>query len=135
MEFFLYLTPVGREIITNIMIRNYNVKENAPICKQKNLLGLLSSPDFVICTNNIKNRKSPVSYYVNETVTHEAVHVIQACKKGQIGIRGIQLNQEKLNNVAGSLASYKSSPVYEVESYYLEDKPEEVLKLMKKFCF
>lgn len=135
MEFFLYLTPVGRELITNIMLKNYNVRENAPICKQQTLLGLLSGPDFVICTNNIKNRKSPVSFYVNETVTHEAVHAIQACKKGPIGIKGIQLSHEKLNNVAGSLISYKSSPVYEVESYYLEDKPEEVLKLMKKFCF
>ena len=72
---------------------------------------------------------------MNETVAHEAVHAIQACKKGPIGIKGIQLSHEKLNNVAGSLTSYKSSPVYEVESYYLEDKPEEVLKLMKKFCF
>ena len=73
MEFLLYLTPVGQEIISAIMQRNYNIKQNAPICRNKELMGIVQSPNFVICLNNIKNGVSPVNYYVNETVYHEAV--------------------------------------------------------------
>jgi len=107
MEFLLYLTPAGQEIISKIMLKNYNVRENAPICRNKQLFGVLKSPDFVVCLNNIKNTISPVKHYVNETVYHEAVHVAQAC----------------------------SYAVYETEAYYLEDKPEEVLYHLKKYCF
>ena len=116
MEFLLYLTPTGQEIISSIMLKNYNIRQNAPVCRNKELFGLLKSPDFIVCLDNIKNTISPVKHYVNETVYHEAVHVAQACKGGKLGVS----------------ASYA---VYEMEAYYLEDKPEEVLHQLKKYCF
>ena len=61
MEFLLYLTPLGKEIINSVMLANYNVRENAPICRNKEIVGYIKSKDFVICTNNIKNTVSPVS--------------------------------------------------------------------------
>ena len=134
MEFLLYLTPVGQEIISAIMQRNYNIKQNAPICRNKELMGIVQSPNFVICLNNIKNGVSPVNYYVNETVYHEAVHVAQACKKKPLGVN-VALDPYKMNDVVRSVKIGNSYPVYESEAYFLEDKPEQVLYFLKKFCF
>jgi hypothetical protein len=134
MEFLLYLTPVGRQIISTIMQRNYNVKENAPICRNKELMGTVQTPNFVICLNNIKNSVSPVDYYVNETVYHEAVHVAQACRGKPLGVE-VSLDPYKMNDVIRSTKVGGAYPVYESEAYQLEDKPEQVLYYLKKFCF
>jgi hypothetical protein len=135
MEFLMYLTPVGREIITGVMNKNYNVLENASICRNKQIFGVVQSPNFIICLNNIKNSVSPVKHYVNETVYHEAVHVAQSCKRSPLGIRNATLDYHKLNDVSRSVSLIKSYPVFEVEAYYLEDKPEKVLGYLKKYCF
>lgn len=135
MEFFLYLTPIGKDIITSIMLKNYNVRENAPVCRNKEIIGTVNSPDFTICLDNIKNQLSPVKHYVNETVYHEAVHVAQGCKKGSLNIPNVNLSSDKLNDVVRSTNITKTATVYEVEAYYLEDKPEEVLSYLKKYCF
>jgi hypothetical protein len=134
MQFLLYLTPVGQEIISTVMRRNYNVIENAPICRNKKLFGTVQTPNFVICLNNIKNTISPVDYYVNETVYHEAVHVAQSCKKGPLGVE-VSLDVYKMNDVVNSVKNGGAYPVYESEAYFLEDKPEQVLYYLKKFCF
>ena len=134
MEFLLYLTPLGKEIINSVMLANYNIRENAPICRNKEIVGYIKSKDFVICTNNIKNNTSPVSYYVNETVYHEATHVAQYCKGSKLNIV-TYLDKNKEDNVARSLKVSNSSSSYENEAYYLEDKPKEVLHYLKKFCF
>ena len=134
MEFLLYLTPVGQQIISAIMQRNYNVKQNAPICRNKELMGIVQTPNFVICLNNIKNAVSPVDYYVNETVYHEAVHVAQACKRKPLGVN-VSLDAYKMNDVVRSTKIAGAYPVYESEAYFLEDKPEQVLYYLKKFCF
>ena len=134
MEFLLYLTPLGKEIINSVMLANYNVRENAPICRNKEIVGYIKSKDFVICTNNIKNTVSPVSYYVNETVYHEATHVAQYCKGSKLNVV-TYLDKNKEDNVARSLKVSNSSSSYENEAYYLEDKPKEVLHYLKKFCF
>jgi len=133
-QFLLYLTPIGQQIVSSIMQRNYNIKENAPICRNRQLMGVLQSPNFVICLNNIKNGVSPVDYYVNETVYHEAVHVAQACKGNKLGI-DFSLSSYKRNDVVNSVKVGGSYPVYESEAYFLEDKPEQVLYYLKKFCF
>ena len=136
MEFLLYLTPIGQELISKVMMKNYKVVENVSYCRNKEIFGGIDESRFVICTNNIKNTISPIKHYVNETVYHEAVHVAQTCKRGPLKIADATLDQYKLNDVANSLkVSKKSYPVYETEAYYLEDKPEKVLYYMKKYCF
>ena len=135
MDFLLYLTPIGNEIINKIISKNYMVRENSQICRNKEIFGTLTRPEFVICTNNIKNTISPVKHYVNETVYHEAVHVIHSCKGGPIGISGISLDQWKLNDVIRSSNVTGQHQVYELEAYYLEDKPELVNSYLKKYCF
>lgn len=135
MEFLLYLTPIGNQIINQIISKNYAIRENAPICRNKEIFGTLTGPEFVICTTNIKNTISPVKHYVNETVYHEAVHVIHSCKGGPIGIVGINLDQWKLNDVMRSSKITKQHQIYELEAYYLEDKPDLVLSYIEKYCF
>jgi len=135
MEFLIYLTPIGNQIINQIISKNYTIRENAPICRNKEIFGLLDRPNFTICLNNIKNTISPVKHYVNETVYHESVHVVHSCKGGPIGIKNIQLDRYKLNDVIRSSNITKQNQVYELEAYYLEDKPELVYDYLKKFCF
>ncbi|NDD52090.1 MAG: hypothetical protein EB009_05270 [Actinobacteria bacterium] len=136
MEFLLYLTPIGQEIMSKIMMKNYRVLENSAYCRNKEIFGGIEGSKFIICTNNIKNGISPAKHYINETVYHEAVHVAQACKKGPLKIADATLDQYKLNDVVRSVKVSKNSyPVYETESYYLEDKPERVLYYVNKYCF
>ena len=136
MEFLLYLTPIGNQIVNRIMMKNFNVVENGVMCRNKNLMGFANTSNFVICTNNIKNAVSPVDFYVNETVYHEAVHIAQNCKGGALGIKNIKLSSNKLTDVSNSVKTYRQgSTVYEMEAYYLEDKPEQVDFYLKKFCF
>jgi hypothetical protein len=135
MEFLLYLTPIGNEIINKIISKNYIIRENHSICRNKNIFGMLQTPNFIVCTNNIKNTISPVKHYINETVYHEAVHVIHSCKRGPIGIRNINLDQWKLKDVVESSKITKQHQVYELEAYWLEDKPESVNTYLQKFCF
>jgi hypothetical protein len=116
------------------MLKNYNIMQNAPVCRNRELFGILKSPDFVVCLDNIKNKISPVKHYVNETVYHEAVHVAQACKRGKLGV-STSLDQYKLNDVMRSVKATGSYAAYEMEAYYLEDKPKEVLYYLKKYCF
>lgn len=136
MDFLFYLTPIGREIISLVMLKNYRVLENAPICRRhKELFGFNVDGKYIICTDNIKNTISPVKYYVNETVYHEAAHVSQSCKRGPLKIQDLTLSSEKLNDVLKSVKYNPNAYTYEVEAYYLEDKPEEVLYYLKKYCF
>jgi len=137
MEFLFYLTPIGNQIINKVMMKNFNVVENGAVCKNKELFGMANSPNFTICTNNIKNYNSDrVSFNINETVYHEAVHVAQMCKRSPLGIKNIQLGSNKLTDVSRSVNVSKSrTTIFEMEAYYLEDKPEQVNYYLKKFCF
>jgi aspartate ammonia-lyase len=136
MEFLLYLTPIGQEIMSKIMLKNYRVLENSAYCRNKEVFGGIDGPKFIICTNNIKNSISPVQHYINETVYHEAVHVAQACRKKPLKIDNATLDQYKLNDVVRSVKASKNGYyVYETEAYYLEDKPERVLYYVNKYCF
>lgn len=129
------MTPTGQQIINSVIKAKFNVRENAPLCKKHNeIYGYAFNKDFVICTTNIKNDISPVSHYVNETVYHEAVHIAQTCKRKPLGIKPT-LSFEKMNNVNRSVKYNKDAFTLEVEAYYLEDKPEEVLSYLQKYCF
>jgi len=134
-DFLIYLTPQSSQIISMLYAKNYKILENAPICRNKEIFGFLYSKNFIVCTNNIKNTISPVDHYVNETVYHEAVHAIQNCKGGPINIKEINLETNKLNDVNNSVKLTGVQPVYETEAYYLEDKPDQIISYMKRYCF
>jgi hypothetical protein len=136
MEFLMYLTPIGREIVSNLAKNKIRIQENTSICRQyQQIFGYAVEKKLAICTNNIKNTISPVNFYVNETVYHEAVHIAQHCKGGSIGIRNPQMEARKFADVKESTKYNPGNYSREVEAYYLEDKPAEVLSYLKKYCF
>ncbi len=133
LEFLLYLTSIGREIIEIVKSLNYSIKQNSAICRNVEIFGYTPPDEFVVCLNNIKNKVSPVKFYVNETVYHEAVHVIQSCKGNALGIP-TSLSKYKNTDVINSVKISGGNSAYEREAYFLEDKPTEVLKFLKKYC-
>jgi len=133
LNFLLYLTPVGQEIVSVIRQSNFNIKQNSAVCRNKDLFGILIKRDLTICLDNIKNKISPVEFYVNETLNHEAVHLAQSCKGGRLGI-STALDKYKLNDARRSSKVGGADSVREQEAYELEDKPEQVLAVLRKYC-
>ena len=111
------------------------VVENTPICRKHDIYGWYDSntKTMTLCTDRIKSGPNS-TYYINETLYHESVHVAQACKKKPLGVE-VALDAYKMNDVVRSVKVGNSYPVYESEGYFLEDKPEQVLYYLKKFCF
>jgi hypothetical protein len=141
MIFPYYLTPESKQIVELIAKAHFKVQENISWCADGSYAGgvIKENKTFFICTKNILNG-SNANHYLNETVYHEAVHVVQACKgMQQIGIPLSQmpLSQTKMRDInqSISLTKKKSMQRMEHEAYWLEDKPKETIKYLRKFCF
>ena len=138
MEFLLYLTPIGREIIQNVSKAKYSVKENIEFCRDGNMFGYADFKKLVICTNNIKNSGYDKKFYINETVYHEAVHIGHMCngyKPFGISTKDMPLPSNKIQDISNSLKKSTASKQIEHEAYWLEDKPTKVNYVIKKYCF
>jgi len=138
MEFLLYLTPIGKQIIDNVIRAGYPVRENIEYCKDKNIFGYGDFDKMVICTKNIKNGGYDLEHYINETVYHEAVHMAHMCngyKPFYINVKDMPLPWEKLEDIKKSVQMSNSSRQMEHEAYWMEDKPEKVNYVLKKYCF
>jgi hypothetical protein len=139
--FFSYLTPIGKTILENLIKAKVDVRENVGLCRNKDMFGYADLPNkFIICTSNIKNGGYDLKTYVNETVYHEAVHAAQNCKRTPtLGLptKDMPLSSMKLNEINQSAQMVHNYGIVarEHEAYYLEDKPEQVLYYLKKFCF
>lgn len=72
--------------------------------------------EMVICTNTHKTNYSNWSGELNRTLTHESVHVAQICKSGD-GI--VPLGFKK---------------GVEDEAFALQERPDEVIRIIKKYC-
>ena len=136
-----YLTPEGKQIIELIAKARFQIKENISWCAGDNYAGavILENKTFFICTKTILKGLNANQYLI-ETVYHEAVHVIQACK-GMKPI-GIPLNQmplpsTKMANIDRSISLTKKKWMrrMEHEAFWLEDKPDKVIYYLKKHCF
>jgi len=138
MEFFIYLTPQAQEIINLIRKANYSVKENVEFCRNKNFFGFANfCKKFVICTKNIKNSGFDSKFYINETVYHEAVHVAHHCNGYRpfwISKKNMPLPSNKLQDVKNSVNVSSASSQMEHEAYWMEDKPDKVRYVLKKYC-
>lgn len=140
MEFLLYLTPEAKEILDLVYRKNYIVKENIELCKKnKEFFGYVDSrKKFIICTDNIKKSGHDAKFYVNETVYHESVHVAHYCNKfNPFGIsqNKMILSDDKLYSLNNSLSLSNSKSRIEYEAYWMEDKPNEIKYVLKKYCF
>ena len=96
-------------------------------------MGTVVNRNLIICLDNIKNTASPVDHYVNETINHESVHIAQSCKGSKLGIT-TNLDRYKTNDARRSRKVGGSQMVIEMEAYELEDKPDQVLAYLRKYC-
>jgi len=146
MEFLLYLTPVGNQIVNNLVSAKVHIYENSGRCQVERIFGHFSSNKLTICTDNIVRMGYDPYHYVNETLYHESVHAAQSCRSRKylgftktLGIsrQSMSLSYSKEKDVKKSVAANGNifSSGTEYEAYYLEDKPQQVLKYVKKFCF
>lgn len=94
---------------------------------------------LIFCKENVNMEDSAEVW---EVLSHESVHVMQACNGGEI------IKDEYMPRVVRYLQSF--APHYhtliqtypsdqqrrEIEAFYMElQKPEEVVQLFKQFCF
>ena len=140
MEFLLYLYPQSQEIY-QMVARAIRVVENAPVCRKHDIYGWFShtSRTLAICTSRIASRENTV-HSINETLLHESVHLAQYCKNKALLPLGIapsqiqlsarrKLDVEKAVKIIGP-----SIRQVENEAFWLEDKPNEVKYVLKKYC-
>ena len=140
MDFLLYLSPESTEIYQMIS-RRIRVVENAPICRKYDIYGWFNANEktMTICTDRIVSG-GDYRYYVNETLLHESVHVAQYCKNKSLTPLGIassqiQLSSRRNQDVESSVRLLGSSVrQIEREAFWMEDKPNEVKYVVKKYC-
>lgn len=140
MEFLLYLTPQAQDILNQVYKAKYSVRENVEHCRSnKDIFGYADfGKKFVICTKNIKRSGFNPKFYINETVYHEAVHVAHLCNEYKpfgISLKDMPLSAHKLQDVKNSVSVSTSSAKMEHEAYWMEDKPEKVKYVLKRYCF
>lgn len=138
MDFLPYLNPQSSEILDLVRRAGYSIRENAGLCRNVNVFGFVNGARrFVICTRNIKRSGYEPGHYISEAIYHEAAHVAQYCKGGPFWISRDQmpLPLHKLKDVDRSIAIASGSLRAEHEAYWMEDKPNEVKYVLRKFCF
>jgi hypothetical protein len=138
MDFLFYLTPQAQEIINLANKAKFSIQENVQFCKNKNLFGFVDfGKKFVICTKNIQNSGFDPHFYINETVYHESVHIAHHCNNYQpfwISKKDMPLPFNKLQDIKKSLNVSTASSQMEHEAYWMEDKPDKVSYVIKKYC-
>jgi uncharacterized protein YdeI (BOF family) len=140
MEFLLYLSPQSTEIYQMIS-RRIKVVENTPICRKHDIYGWFNviEKTMTICTDRIISNDNS-KYYMNETLLHESVHIAQYCKNNfltPLGIANsqIQLSSRRTQDIESAVKiSGPSVRQIEREAFWMEDKPNEVKYVVKKYC-
>ena len=139
MEFLLYLSPQGQQLIRDLISAKFHVQENVGLCRNNQVFGYATYPNkFVICTTNVKSSGFDPYYYIEQTVQHEAVHAAQFCNKNTpfgIPTKSMPLPWNKQQDIKNSLSISYTSHQREHEAYFYEDKPEKVRYFVKKYCF
>lgn len=138
MEFLFYLSQEARQVLALVQKAEFRISENAGFCRDQNLFGYVDvGRNFVVCTQNIKGSGYAVSHYASQTVLHEAVHVAQQCrgKAFWISRESMPLPWNKLNDVANSVNASDATSQLEHEAHWMEDKPNEIRYVLRKYCF
>jgi hypothetical protein len=138
-EFLLYLSPQGQQLIRDLISAKFHIHENVGLCQKHQIFGYTSTPNkFVVCTKNIVNSGFDPNHYVGETVYHEAVHAAQMCNGNSPfsnSAKSYPLPWNKEEDIKKSLSVSNGGQQKEREAYFFEDKPDKVRQLVKKYCF
>jgi len=123
-----YLTPVHAEIL-EILNRSgvVIIVNNHSICASKRYDGYtITSKDpmnksgkteIVLCEVVVKQNYSDWKGEMNRTLAHESVHVAQECKRRDGYLNPLGFGRD-----------------IESEAFKIQDKPKEVLRILKKYC-
>ena len=138
MEFLLYLSPQGQQLIRDLISAKFHIHENIGLCRNNQVFGYATYPNkFVVCTKNIKTSGHNPHFYIEETVNHESVHAAQFCRGNRpLGIptKSMPLPWNKMEDIKKSLSISPTDRQREHEAYFYEDKPEEVRHFVRKYC-
>ena len=129
MDFVNYLQPTQMEILSTLQQANVVVVENHKSCNPKGTWdGWTFTPRdhrnpynttmLVMCTDTIQSVYGDWQLEINRTISHESVHVSQACKEGRGGLEKLGFRKD-----------------LEKEAFAIQDNPKEVLRILKKYCF
>jgi hypothetical protein len=123
-----YLTPTHQQIIEKIKDAGVVVAVNHPgACKNNKFDGFVFSwrdkgsqsgkNELAICLSTIQRNYADWQGELNRTVAHEAVHIAQMCKSKDGYIRPLGFRADK-----------------EKEALAIQENPEEVLRILRKYC-
>jgi len=142
MDFLLYLSPEGMDIY-NMISRKIRVVENAPVCRKYDIFGFYnaSQKTLTMCTSKIKTYDN-IEKNINETLMHESTHVAQSCRVNfryltPLGINpsSMYLNYQKETDLKKVIAFNPNLKNIDREAFWMEDKPNQVKYVVKKYCF
>ena len=154
MEFIIFLSKLDKEILDLLIKANYVVEENKIECLlNKEIKGLHNFVEnkIIICTENAKRKTNyrnkkiapnkdnfKTERAIRKALRHEATHAIQKCNDnkilGDINKLERKLHKSKRRALEYSTSNFSGTYAKEVEAYVLEDKPNKVKKLIKKYC-
>ena len=126
-----------REILDLVYRGGFELVENLYYCNNPNTLGYTIRYQLVICTNNVKESGLSVHSYINETITHEAVHVAHICNAYMPFYKdttSMSLENNKESEIRASMAESTASYQMEHEAYWMENKPEKVIQALRTYC-
>jgi hypothetical protein len=123
-----YITPTHQDILDAIRQSNFVVfVNNHKVCRTQKYDGYVITPknplnqsrknEFVICPNVIRKNYKDWKGEINRTIAHEAVHVAQVCRSNDGYIRPLGFRKD-----------------IEKEAFAIQDKPREVLRIVRKYC-
>ena len=157
LNYFRYLDENDKKIL-EIVDQTQKVliypKENTPYCKSENIWGYVNAPvkytdgyfraDMTICTNRIltfSNNSDEASYYLSETLHHEAFHTAQLCRFPPdfvpFGINNGNFSKVIRDKVYGGEAYVENNDeqnLIEMEAFYVEHKPNTILVFLENYC-
>lgn len=129
--------------IYNMVIKKATIVENASVCQKHKIFGYYSTPvrRITMCTENIK-KFSGLQININETFMHEAVHIAQSCKAKFRGLEAfgispslMRLSDTKEKSLKQVIAFDSRLKNIDREAFWMEDKPEKVKYVVRKYCF
>lgn len=144
MDFIAYLNPIEAQVYV-MASKRARIVENSAVCKTYDIFGFFrtTTRELSICTSRIKRHSSwSQSQSIKQTLMHESVHLAQACKSRfrhlePLGIsrKSMTLSDDRLDSLRKVLAFDPRLLNVDYEAFYLEDKPEKVKYVVRKYCF
>lgn len=128
--------------IYKIISERTRVVENSAICRKYDIFGFYDPKinQLSMCTAKIKEFTN-IKFNVNETFLHENVHLAQACKGRNNEFSAFNISQstmilpvEKQKYFQKAISFNPNQKQIEQEAFWMENSPDKVKYVIKKYC-